>query len=515
MIRFLQLPAVALIALAVACAGCGEDPGTADGETDAGAAPVLDHAFPKGFLWGSATAGFQVDMGCPTMSADKCNDTQSDWYQFVTDKDLVKDTGLFIKGEPVSIGPGMWETYDADFERAGTELHNNAIRLSIEWSRIFPAASAGTATTIDELAKHANKEAVEHYRKMFASAKKHGLKLLITLNHYTLPLWVHDGKACNADLDTCKRRGWLDPKTQERVGLYAGYCAKTFGDQVDLWATLNEPFAVVLSGYILPSKERSNPPGVYLKVKEAIDVAKAMIVGHARMYDAVHANDKVDADKDGKAAMVGLVPNLAAMSPSREGHKGDMEAVKRFDYVYNRMFLDALVHGKWDPDLDGKVDKVRDDLKARMDYIGINYYTRIYVREGALPGGDEFPMLKFMPDQGKGVWNFDAKGMGEVVTFAATYGKPIIITENGTYEDKNKAFELRTKPHLAALHAAIKAGADVRGYFVWSLVDNYEWNHGMALRFGVYAVDTKDKAKPRTLTEMGKQYGAVAKANGF
>lgn len=495
-------------------AGCSDEPTDLGGDAGKTAA-APDHVFPKGFLWGTATAGFQVDMGCPTWDAAKCDDTQSDWYQFITDPDLVKDSSLHIKGEPVSIGPGMWETYDADFERAATLLNNNAIRLSIEWSRIFPAASAGTAKTVEELAKHANPEAVAHYRKMFASAKKRGLTLLVTLNHYTLPLWVHDGKSCNADLDTCTKKGWLDPATIDRIALYSGFCAQTFGDQIDLWATLNEPFAVILSGYILPSAERSNPPGVYFKVKQAIDVAKAMIVGHARMYDALHKYDTKDADGDGTKVSVGLVPNLAAMHPSRPDNAADKEAVTRFDYVYNRLFLDALIDGKWDPDLDGKVNEVRADLKGRMDYIGINYYTRIYVREGELPGSSDFPMLKFLPDQSKGVWNFDEAGLAEVVAFAAGYKLPIIITENGTFEDKATAFEKRTKPHLLALHGAIAKGADVRGYFAWSLVDNYEWNHGMALRFGLFAVDTGDKSKPRTLTKMGEMYGVVARNNGL
>lgn len=515
----------------VVCASCGgESAGTAVADTSVADASVADtsvaetsaadsvtappHAFPKGFMWGTATAGFQVDMGCPTMPASECDDTHSDWYQFITDPALVADKSLHIKGEPPSIGPGMWETYDADFKRAATELHNNAIRLSIEWSRLFPNADAAAATSVAELSKYADKTAVAHYRKMFTSAATHGLQLLVTVNHYTLPLWIHDGKACNADLDGCKARGWLDPKTVDRIALYAGFCAKTFGDQVDLWATLNEPFAVIMAGYILPSAERTNPPGVYLHVKDGIGVAQAMIHAHAKMYDAIHANDTLDADKDGKKAMVGLVPNLAATAPSRPDNAADKLAVERFHYVYNRYFLDALVNGTWDGDLDGKFESMRPDLKGRMDYIGINYYTRIYVTEGEIPGSG-YEMLKFLPDQSKGVWNFDPTGLAEVVAFAAGYGLPLIITENGTFEDKTTAFDGFMKPHLLALHGAIAAGANVLGYFCWSLVDNYEWNHGMALRFGLYSVDVTNKSKPRTLTTMGKMYGEVALANGL
>src|SRR6185369_10789959 len=99
------------------------------------------------------------------------------------------------------------------------------------------------------------------------------LKLLVTLNHYTLPLWIHDGKACHADIDGCKDRGWLDhDRIVRAIALYAGYCGRKFGKWVDLWATLNEPFATVLAGYVFPSAERSHPPGVALRLDDAIDV---------------------------------------------------------------------------------------------------------------------------------------------------------------------------------------------------------------------------------------------------
>lgn len=495
--------------------GCGSD---ADG--DAGKSePGPAYAFPKGFLWGTSTAGFQVDMGCPTMAAEQCEDRASDWYQFVADPDLAKDKTLHLSGDPVSVGPGMWELYDADFARAKDELHSGAIRLSLEWSRLFPDAAADAATTVEALDAVVDKAARDHYRAMFKAARDRGLQLLVTLNHYTLPLWLHDGKACNKNLETCKDKGWVDhDRILSRIALYSAWCARTYGDQVDFWATINEPFAVVLSGYLLPSADRTNPPAVVFEWKKGVEVAFTMMEAHAKMYDAVHAEDNTDVDGDGAAAMVGLVPNLVAMRPSNPENPDDLVAAEHLAHVYNRVFLEATVLGKLDRDLDGVFEETRDDMKGRMDYIGVNYYTRIYAQKKPIPGASAlFPYLDSSPDLGAGVWLDDPAGMGEMVTWAAkTYGLPVIITENGTSRDKATAWEDYVRPHLIALHEAMQdPEVRVLGYFYWSLLDNYEWNHGMAMRFGLYGVDTDNPAKPRTLTTLGERYGEAARRNGF
>ncbi len=475
--------------------------------------------FPKGFLWGTATAGFQVEMGCPTLPPEQCEDRNSDWYQWVTDPELVKKKALYLSGQPVAAGPGMWETYDSDFRCANEGLHNNAVRISIEWSRLFPDASASKAKTVAELEEHVDKQAVKGYRAMLQSAIKRGLQPMVTLHHYTLPLWIHDGKDCHLNgTDSCKLRGWLDrERTVAAMALYAGYCGKNFGDLVDLWATLNEPYAVVLSGYILPSADRTNPPGKFFQVKDAIDAAFAMMEAHARMYDAVAANDKIDADKDGKPARIGLVNNLTAIDPSDPDNPAHVTAAKHLDHVYNHLFLEATINGRIDRDLDGTFEKTRQDMAGRMDWIGINYYTRMYAHDVQIPGGDSFPYLDSSPDLSKGLWVNYPQGLARVVEFAATtYKLPVIITENGTANDKSKALEEFLVPHLEALHGAIeKPGVEVEGYFYWSLLDNYEWNHGMAMRFGMYAVETGAQEKPRRATPLAHGYGAIARDNAL
>lgn len=526
---------LAAVALAVLAGACGSSknsasttPDTASSDTavadaadvtapsdasaqDTAAAP--SHLFPKGFLWGSAIAGFQVDMGCPTLPASECDDPNSDWYQWVTDKALVADPATYNSGDAPNLGPGFWELWPADLDRTRDVLHNNALRYSLEWSRLFPNAKSESATTVQELKQYADPKAVAHYHAMFQGAKARGLQLLITLNHYTLPLWLHDGKACHDDIDACKNRGWADKdRILKAIALYAGYCAAEFGGEVDLWGTLNEPFAVVIAGYLLPSADRTNPPGVALQVDLAIQVAFNMMEAHAKMYDAVHANDKIDADGDGKTARVGVVTNLAAMAPKDPNNPADVAVVKHADWVYNLAFLEATIKGDLDRNLDGVAEEHRADMVGRMDFIGINYYTRLYLKAQAIPGAEAYKFLDFQPDTN--LFNTYPEGLREVVLEAGKYGVPLIITENGSGDPKDKSFESFLRPHLAALHQAIQEGAKVEGYFYWTLMDNYEWNHGMKqIKMGLFGLDLQTKA--RTSSPLAEKYGKVAQDNGF
>lgn len=471
--------------------------------------------FPRTFLWGAAVAGFQSDPGCPTLPPEQCEDRASDWYQWVTDPDIIADGATHVTGEPLANGPGMRELYKEDLARAKNELGHNAIRLSIEWSRLFPDGAAESARTVDELATHVDPDGLAYYEALFDEVKRLGLRPLVTLNHYTLPLWLHDGKACHQDLATCEDRGWLGAnRILPAIALYAGYCARTFGDRVDLWATLNEPFANVLAGYVLPSQERSHPPGVTLKIEAGLEVLENQILAHARMTDAVRENDKWDADKDGKPTRVGTVVNIASFVPADPDDPNGPMAARHLSWVHNEMFLEGVATGRLDSDIDGVLSPPREDLTGRLDWIGINYYTRIGVTffpAGLVPG--YYPWLDAVPVLDGGFFQTYPEGMYEAVKLVDRFGLPMIITENGTpnlTEDSGETFLL---PHLRQLYKAMEEGMPVEGYFFWTLVDNYEWNHGMSLDLGLYALDLDTKA--RTLRPVGERYREVVRARGF
>lgn len=478
-----------LLALATACKHSTPDSGQTAGGTP----------FPDGFRWGAALSGFQADPGCPTMRAEQCEDRHSDWYQWVTDPDLIADPSTHLSGEPLADGPGHWELYPDDFALAADDLNLGAIRVSIEWSRLFPN-DPGDVTTVEGLAAKADPDAVAAYDAYFDAIQEAGMTPLVTLNHYTLPLWIHDGKGCHEDIGACSPRGWLEgDRMVDAIALYAGYCARTFGDRVKLWATLNEPLAVVLGGYVMPTADRTNPPGI-VDIDLAVQVLETMEHAHAAMYDQIHANDS--------DASVGVVTNLIAVKAEDPNNADDVRAAQHLDYLMNQAFLNATIDGTLDTNLDGTPDETDPSLSGRMDWVGINYYTRVTVRGLSVPLFPSYPITDFYPTN---LWEEYPEGIREVSDEVATrWGLPIYITENGT-DDLDNAADRFLLPHLEALHRAIDDGADVRGYFVWTLMDNYEWNHGMSLKFGLYEVDVD--TKERTPRPWASIYSEIARSN--
>jgi beta-glucosidase/6-phospho-beta-glucosidase/beta-galactosidase len=304
-------------------------------------------------------------------------------------------------------------------------------------------------------------------------------------------------------------------RTVAEIAKYAGFVAQEFGGEVDRWATLNEPFAVVLPGYLQPNAERSNPPAVLLASAEAKIVMNALIEAHARMYDAVKAADKEDADADGQPSEVGVVYAMAPIEPADPDDNFDKKAAENIFYLFNLVYLNAVVKGDLDHDLDG-VAEHRADLENRMDYLGINYYFRVKVV------GTSFA---FLPELSK-LTTFDPfkvqtgehypKGIYDMAMLAKEMGVPTYITENGLPidldDDKPTEFLVQ---HLTWVKRAIRDGADIRGYYYWSLLDNYEWNHGMDMRFGLYAVEKDDPLKIRSPRQFAKVFAEIAETRAI
>jgi beta-glucosidase/6-phospho-beta-glucosidase/beta-galactosidase len=470
-----------------------------------------DLTFPKGFLFGSAIAGFQVEMGCPTVPAAKCEDRNSDWYTWITKPELLADSGLYLEGDPPTAGPGFYELYQQDLDRAANELHGNALRLSIEWSRLFPTATDG-ATTFDQLKALASPDALTYYHALFAGMKARGLTPLVTLNHYSLPSWIHDAYACHLDVDTCTNRGWLDhDRILSEMAKYAGFVGQEFGGEVDRYATLNEPLtAVVLPGYLFSSPMRTNPPGAPLKYDDARAAMVAMIEAHARVYDAVHAADTVDADGDGAAAQVGIVYNLQAVAPDNPSDPQDQTATTNLQYLMDQAFLDGVGLGQLDANLDGNPVH-RDDLANRLDFLGINYYARTIVQGTPSSFFPKIsPLLTFDPLTLSYDYSYP-KGIYEVLKFATRYNVPLYITETGVNDPNDDGSGSQwLVQSLTWVKRAIRDGMPVKGYFYWTLMDNYEWNHGMTVKMGLYAVDPTDASKTRRAKQSVATYGSIA-----
>jgi beta-glucosidase/6-phospho-beta-glucosidase/beta-galactosidase len=519
-------PRRSLLFLALAAtSGCGSG-SRATGPLDGGGGEVTDASFadapsndagsglgfPSAFVFGTAIAGFQADMGCPSLDRATCDDPNSDWYAFTTSPRTIADPTTYLSGQdPSVVGPGFWELYPDDVRRADETLHGGALRLSIEWSRVFPTATDGV-DGYDALKAMANAAALARYHAMFAELKRRKMRPFVTLNHYTLPTWIHDAVGCHADFANCTPRGWVDAdRTVREAAKYAAFCAQEFGAEVDLWATLNEPLQNVIFGYVQPSAARSHPPAVFLQTDAAKTALHALIDAHARMYDAVKTNDTVDADGDGVASSVGVVYPLVPVEPNDPSAPLDVQAAENVDYLWNRAYLEAVVLGQYDENLDGTTVE-RADLKGRMDYVGVNWYSGLRVTGigvSVLPGLS--PKLTANPLGFVETPNQPEKLASFVRFVNVDLGMPVIISENGTTDPDDDGSAPRfIVRNLKAVAEAALAGADVRGYFYWTLMDNYEWNHGMDLRMGLFAVDKNDPAKQRTPRKGADVFGQIA-----
>ena len=501
--------------------------------------------FPKGFLWGTAISGFQSDMG-----VDAPNDEGTDWWVWAHDPQNIASGS--VSGAFPEDGPGFWTLYNRDAKLVRKTLHGNAFRLGIEWSRIFPMPTTGidisggiTASTLAALDAIADQTAVDHYREVFAALRKRRLEPLVTLNHFSLPLWLHDPievRDAFQGVDPLAgpvpagiaHGGWLDPSIVDEFAKLAAYCAWKFGDQVDFWATLNEPVVVIVSGFVnAPGVGGNFPPGVF-SFAAVLATIPNLVTAHARGYDQLHAWDTADADGDGVAVRAGVVHNMVAFAPTNPSSANDVTGAVHADYLFNRVYPTAFVAGAADFNLDGDADdpgENRPDLAGRLDFLGVNYYLRATTSGLGGTVTPLVPLFDFIPVQAYDSpirpgpppcpstctdfgWEIYPQGLREVLTFAGTLGVPIYITENGLADAQDTLRGKYLYDHLSVLQDVIADQvADVRGYFHWSLTDNFEWSSGYVPKFGAFSFDPE--AGKRKLRKGAKVLAEAAKANAI
>jgi beta-glucosidase/6-phospho-beta-glucosidase/beta-galactosidase len=462
--------------------------------------------FPKGFQWGVATAGFQVEMGGGRFWFNNYFDNGSDWWAWAHNAENI-DNGT-VSGDRPENGPGFLRRYRRDVDTAARDLHLDAFRLSIEWSRIFPHSTrdAHGLKELDELADH---DALDRYKAILNRIRARGMKPWVTLHHFALPRWTHHViavrnafRGVGQDDPPPKNigpRGWLDRSTVTEFRKYASYLAWKLGPLVDRWMPINEPLVQTASGYVSIPGAEGFPPGV-TNFPAATRVIRNLIDANAAAYTAIKAHDR--------HAHVGLVQNMIAWTPSDPGSERDVAATKHADLVFNRFFLDAAVKGYRDRNFDGQIEKSErhPTLAGRADFVGVNYYFRGRVTGLAQSLTPTIPVLDFVPvteyrspadpsaaecptecsnDHGSEIY---PKGFRQVLNEAGGYGLPVYVTENGigTSDDAQRRAYLRS--HLRAVRDAMRTDdVDVRGYFHWSLTDNFEWNLGFGQHFGLYS----------------------------
>jgi beta-glucosidase len=425
---------------------------------------VSDLAFPRfpdGFAWGVATAAYQIEGAV----AEDGRGT-SIWDTFCRQPGAIRD------GQTGDVAADHYHRWPADVALLA-RLGATAYRFSLAWPRIQPVGSGAI-----------NPAGLDYYDRLTDALLANGITPMPTLYHWDLPQPLEDAG------------GWMTRDTACRFAEYAGIAAERLADRIPMWITLNEPFVVTAFGYALGV----HAPGKALGLG-ALPTAHHQLLGHGLANSALRAAG---------AAQVAITNNYSPAWPASDS-PADLAATAAYDALHNRMFTDPVLLGSY-PDLSafgvgaGGPDWVRDGdlaiISAPVDALGVNYYSP--TRLSALP---DAPLpFQLEPITGYPLTNFGwpviPAGLTELLTtLASRYGDrlpPVYITENGCsvadQPDADGAVEDQPRisyldGHIRAVADAMTAGVDIRGYLVWTLMDNFEWAEGYHQRFGLVYVD--------------------------
>ncbi len=398
--------------------------------------------FPKHFLWGAATSAHQVEG----------NNTKNDWWAWELTRLTQSRSGK---------AADHWNRFDEDFKLAQS-LGHNAHRFSIEWSRIEPEEGQWDNAALD------------HYAQVIRSLKEKGMEPIVTLNHFTLPLWL------------ARQGGWASGNTPELFARYVKKVSETLGAQVHFWMTLNEPAVYTYKGYLTGEW----PPGEKSPQK-AFKVFKNLLLGHVLAY----ANIKeVYKQKGWKEPMIGIAQSVLIFRACSDGSLRDRMAARFRHWMFNHLFVQALINGKA---YCVGLFSIHLPQARTLDFIGINYYTRDFVRHH----GFGFPGIlgqacTATAQQNRHTgkdnflsWEIYPKGLYTFLKDFARYKVPLLVSENGiaTNDDTERVDFI--VEHVKAMAQAMKEGVPVIGYLYWSLLDNYEWAEGFVPRFGLIHVN--------------------------
>ena len=453
--------------------------------------------FPENFLWGSATAAHQVEGG----------NHFSDWWQW---EQLLRAAGFLGDNDGNGIldssddGPDFLDHFPADLAEAAAMGHT-AFRFSIEWARVEKQPGVWDEAEI------------ARYAAILDECRRNGLEPVVTLNHFTLPAWVQSIVAPESALGGWHGPAGAPPGQAPVVGLFARYAqemAARFGRRVNWWITLNEPMALLFTGYFTGQR----PPGHALDFSNFRRAYANLMAAHALAASAIRSVNP--------QARVSVAQNQAVFVPV-DASAVAIAAASQLSYIWNDAFLDAVVRGDLDTNFDGDYDDPGEGsgirgLRRSANYVALNYYTRLVVVPLNPPiEAEGIRLLGFAVNDPTG----DHSDLGSRIYPEGLYerlmalkqrypGISILITENGIAEAavpdvKRPGFILN---HLKAVTAAMLKGAPVRGYLHWALMDNFEWESGFGPRFGLLRVDYTRPDRPRSRTLGAETLAAIIAA---
>ena len=421
--------------------------------------PKATFHFPPDFIWGVATSSHQVEGG---------NDNNQ-WWDWEQEPGRIKEEGRSGKA------CDWWQRAEEDFDRAAA-LGLKGLRLSIEWSRVEPEPGK-----FDDAA-------LERYRTMLEALRARGLEPMVTLHHFTNPRWLE------------RQGAWLNEGTVAYFARYVERVVQALGAQTTLWCTINEPNVYATRGYLLGDF----PPGER-DLQQTKLVLRHLLEGHAAAYHAIHRLQPT--------ARVGLAHNFLVVDPANPRSFLDRQVAALSDWAYNGLLLTALHKGWLLPPLGFAY---LPQMRNTLDWIGLNYYTRIHVAFDR--GAKRMLYARLVTDEKAemmdgGYGELYPRGLYRALKRLKRLGLPLYITENGLPDADDDMRPRALLLHLRQLWWALQENMPIRGYYHWTLVDNFEWTDGWTLRFGLFELDVESQARRRRPS--ADLYAAIAQGNAI
>jgi beta-glucosidase len=419
--------------------------------------------FPCGFLWGVSTSGYQVEGESPP----------SQWAEWEL-------AGKIRSGDRSEDACDWWKNAERDFDLA-QQLRINALRLSVEWSRLQPQPHDWDYRALDR------------YREMLQGLHDRGIRPIVCLHHFAHPSWFEN------------RGGFLNSAAASDYGLFVEKVVNGLADLCRDWVTFNEPNVYAALGYVLGEF----PPGAKGRIIAALRVVRSMLEGHVRAYRKIH---EIQPD-----AQVGWAQHYAVFHPA--GGAIDRLVARNLDLLFNQSFLRTIEDGTLGFPfnlLDGKMPEAR----GACDFVGLNVYSRFNVAFSGRRPAQMFADIYVPPGVPQGDRCLDRpygeaypRAIRVAVERVAPLGKPIYILENGVPDASDRLRPWLIVNAVREMHDLIARGHEIRGYFHWSLTDNFEWSEGWRLRFGLISLDPV--TQERKLRKSAEIYRSIAQANGI
>lgn len=445
--------------------------------------------FPADFIFGAATSAFQIEGALGTDGRGRCI-----WEMFSSNPDNIED------GKDGRVACDHYHRYAEDFTLM-RNLHIRNYRFSISWPRVVPEGKG-----------QLNPMGLAFYDRLVDSMLERGITPWATLFHWDLPLKLQT------------EGGWTSRSTVDAFAEYTDTVTRKLGDRVKNWITHNEPWVVSFIGHLYGA----HAPGVQ-DLATALQTAHGIMVSHGKALQVIRRNVP--------ESRIGLSHNLEYVEPASEAVE-DRAAAERHDGAFNRWFLDPLFMGSYPDDMisyyrgaNPLIEPGDMELIAQpLDFLGVNFYTRRLIEHAPGAAGPK-GFLKtaqvyrpYIPRGHFDEWEMNPDGLFRLLTrLSADYTLPdLFITENGTslpdevQPDGGVRDSIRIRylaRHLAAVHEAIRCGVPVKGYFLWSLLDNFEWAFGYGKRFGIIHVNYE--TQERTIKDSGFWYADLCRDGGF